>query len=206
MLALLPEVRGRRVLDAGCGAGWYAEQLLARGADVVGVDASERMLAHARERLAGYSKDSAPSLDLLVADLRDPLSFADDAEFDGIVCPLVMHYLRDWSATLREFRRVLKPGGWLLFSTHHPLTEAARVATHAYFSVEPVTDVWDGVGEVRFFRRPLQAIVDALGGAAFRVARLVEPVPTEGFRQVDAERHARLLRAPEFILFLARRD
>jgi SAM-dependent methyltransferase len=204
MLALLPEVRGRRILDAGCGAGWYAERLLALGAHVTGVDASEKMLRHARARLGRFSKDSDPSLDLLVADLGEPLTFAADASFDGIVSPLVMHYLRDWSLAMGEFRRVLRPDGWLLFSTHHPGTEAARLQVERYFTVEQVADEWDGIGLVRFFRRPLQYITDALADAGFLIERVVEPVPTEGFRLQSPEKYERLLRAPEFILFLAR--
>jgi ubiquinone/menaquinone biosynthesis C-methylase UbiE len=48
------------------------------------------------------------------------LSFAQDGSFDLIVASLVMHYVRDWHAVLGEFRRVLKPDGAVVFSTHHP--------------------------------------------------------------------------------------
>src|SRR5678816_1316326 len=52
MLALLPDVKDKRILDAGCGSGWYAEQLLKRGAIVSAIDASAAMVDHARARLA----------------------------------------------------------------------------------------------------------------------------------------------------------
>ena len=51
MMGLLPDVSGLRVLDAGCGSGWYAEQLLDRGAKVDAFDASESMVEYARRRL-----------------------------------------------------------------------------------------------------------------------------------------------------------
>ena len=53
MLSLLPDVRGLRVLDAGCGPGVYSQELVARGATVVACDVSERMLEIANERLKG---------------------------------------------------------------------------------------------------------------------------------------------------------
>jgi len=117
MLNLLPELDGLRVLDAGCGAGWYAAQLAARGASVTAIDSSPAMIGHARERFASpLLNHRANRVDLRVADLAQPLSFASDAAFDGIVSSLVLHYLREWGPTLAEFRRILKPEGWLLFS------------------------------------------------------------------------------------------
>ena len=54
VLSLLPDLTGARAIDIGCGPGLYAEALLARGAaEVIGFDASARMVAHARARLAG---------------------------------------------------------------------------------------------------------------------------------------------------------
>ncbi|HEX5438453.1 MAG TPA: class I SAM-dependent methyltransferase [Gemmatimonadaceae bacterium] len=205
MLALLPSLAGARVLDAGCGAGWYAEQLLGRGATVVSVDASAVMVEHARRRLEPLGVlGTGGRGELRVADLAHPLAFAGDASFDGIVSPLVLHYLRDWGPTLAEFRRVLRPNGWLVFSTHHPTTEAERLGVARYRDVELVDEVWHWVGRVRFYRRPLSAIVDALSGAGFLVERLEEPLPTPAFRDAKPEAYARILRRPEFLLIRAR--
>lgn len=202
MLALLPEIRGARVLDAGCGSGWYTEQLLERGAHVTAIDGSAAMVRHARERLAPWAQRGHVLLG--VGDLARPLDFASDGSFDGIFSALVLHYLRDWEPTLAEFRRVLAPGGWLQFSTHYPLPEATRLGTRRYQEVEPVEDDWGRVGTVRFYRRPLSAIVNALVDAGFRVERLVEPIPTEQFRAAKPESYERLLRQPEFLLFRVR--
>ena len=67
MLSLLPDLSGRRVLDAGCGPGVYAEALVARGASVVACDMSERMLELADQRLGG-------TVDLRCIDLAKPLT------------------------------------------------------------------------------------------------------------------------------------
>ena len=205
MLGLLPPVEGRRILEAGCGAGWYTEQLLARGARVTAVDASGALVEHTRRRVAALGGDARGRADVRVADLRQPLDFAANGSFDGIVSALVMHYLRDWSTALAEFRRVLTPGGWLLFSTHHPAADAADLGEgESYFDVVQMEDFWKDIGTVRFYRRPLMAIGEALAGAGFGIERIVEPRPTEAFRAARPEKYAGLLRRPEFILVLAR--
>jgi SAM-dependent methyltransferase len=197
MLDLLPPVDGLQLLDAGCGSGIYAELLMDRGARVTAIDGSAMMLEHARRRLAGRG------VELRVADLRAPLPFADGS-FDGIVSALVLHYLRDWSPTLAEFRRVLRPGGWLAFSTHHPVAEALFFKPARYLDVELLDDEWDGVGTVRFYRRPLSRIVNDLADAGFAIERMEEPLPTETFRQRKPEAYEQLLRQPQFLLIRAR--
>ena len=107
-LSLLGDVAGKRVLDAGCGPGIYAEELVARGAEVVGFDASERMVELARERLRGRAE-------VRRANLEEPLAWLADDSFDFVVSALAMDYVKDWAVPLSEFYRVLKPGGGLVF-------------------------------------------------------------------------------------------
>jgi SAM-dependent methyltransferase len=199
-LALLPPVAGRRVLDAGCGSGWYAEQLLARGARVTAVDGSAAMAAYARARLGDRA-------DVHVADLAQPLPFRD-GRFDVVLSALVLHYLRDWATPLAELHRVLAPDGTLVFSTHHPTTEADRLEAAGqavdYAAVEPVEEDWTGVGRVHFYRRPLAAVIDALADAGFLVERFTEPRPTPAFAAARPDAYARLLRRPAFVVVRAR--
>src|SRR5438309_158176 len=89
MLSLLPDVRGLRALDAGCGPGRYAEWLADQGADVTAFDVSPRMLANARRRLGLKAR-------IEKADLNHPLTFLDDESFDLVVCALALDYVRDW--------------------------------------------------------------------------------------------------------------
>lgn len=199
MMALLPDVAGARVLDAGCGAGWYAQQLAARGARVTAVDASARMVDHARTRLG-------EAADLRVADLDQPLPFTDGA-FDGIVSGLALEHVRDWDAAFAELRRVLAPGGWLLFSTQHPAFTGARLALPQYLEVVPVRERWGWIGATMptFYHRPLSATVNALADAGFAIDRLEEPLPNDEFARLHPDDYARLLRQPGFIIFRARR-
>jgi len=130
------------------------------------------MVEIARERLG----DDVP---LLVADLAEPLPFADD-EFDDVVASLVLHYLEDWSGPLAEIRRILKFGGRLILSVNHPLV---RVFTHPdedYFATREYSDEFEFDGKpgiLTFWHRPLHAMTDAFTAAGFDVAVVAEPPP-----------------------------
>lgn len=102
-------VEGKDVLDAACGEGYGTAMLAARAAAVTGVDLSAEAVAHARSRYRadGLSFEQADCLDL---------PFADDS-FDCVVSFETLEHLEDQEGLLREFRRVLRPGGWLLISS-----------------------------------------------------------------------------------------
>jgi SAM-dependent methyltransferase len=174
MLALAGDVAGRRILDAGCGAGPLFAALRDRGAIVTGIDKSAGMLELARRRLG----DDA---DLQVAELGSPLPFADDT-FDDVTASLVLHYLEDWSQALAELRRVLKPGGRLIVSVDHPFvtTMEHRQAGRDpdYFATYNYIDEWTVGGQTAlfsFWARPLHAMTDAFTAAGFRIAVISEP-------------------------------
>jgi SAM-dependent methyltransferase len=186
------------VLDAACGPGWYTEYLLGQGAGVSACDLHPRFVEITRERSGGRAS-------MFQADLTQPLSFAADGAFDLVLCTLALHYLRDWTPTLREFHRVLAADGALVFSTHHPFMDWKLFDRPDYFAVEVLDDHWPDIGPVRYYRRPLTAIFDALADSGFRVERLLEPRPTEGFRDVDAETYERLRTNPWFLVVRARK-
>jgi SAM-dependent methyltransferase len=94
---------GERALDVGCGPGALTAELVARlGPEAVAaVDPSEQFVAAVRERLPGVAVARAAAEDL-------PFG---DGEFDAALAQLVVHFMRDPPAGLREMRRVTKPGG-----------------------------------------------------------------------------------------------
>ena len=199
MLSLMPDVRGARVLDVGCGPGWYAAWLQAHGASVVAFDAAEQFVRMTRERTGGRAT-------VLRADLAQPLDFAADGEFAAVVCPLVLHYVEDWHAVMREFARVLRPGGVLVFSTHHPTMDWRLFERPDYFAAELVEDEWDDVGRVTFYRRPLTDISAALADAGFVIERLLEPRLDDAFRRADPRAFERWSPKPWFLFVRARRE
>ena len=173
---LLGNVRGRHVLDAGCGSGPLLENLLHSGASVVGIDGSPTLLDIARRRVG-------PDIDLRVADLAEPLPFPDNT-YDDAVCSLTLHYLRDWSGPLSEFRRVLKPGGRLIISVEHPfamwLTDRQNGKKTNYFATRPrtETDMAGKAVELTFWDRSLSSMMQDFLDAGFVITHIGEPAPS----------------------------
>jgi SAM-dependent methyltransferase len=199
-LSLLPDVRGKSVLDAGCGPGVYSEWLAGHGADVVALDANEKMVRLARQRLG----DSAR---VILADLESPLEFLADASFDLIICPLVMDYIRVWDGTFSEFYRLLRPGCCLVFSIGHPFYNYDHFRqTSNYFDVELVEFTRRGFGKsvkMLSYRRPMSAVIDPLLKAGFVLEQILEPLPTEEFKQADPDDYEELIKAPGFMCLRA---
>ena len=170
MLELLGNVQGTQVLDAGCGAGPLAAELTARGATVTGFDASSEMIAIARRGLVD-------TVDLQVAQLGRPLPSPDGC-FDLVAASLVLHYLEDWGPALTELHRVLKPGGRLAISVHHPIVYRLMFPERDYFATEPwtSTSAFNGTeAELTYWHRPLHAMTDAFAEAGLRVTAIAEP-------------------------------
>lgn len=195
-LSLLPAVAGLHVLDAGSGNGWYSEHFLSHGARVTACDVSPVMVQHTQTRVGERAS-------VYVADLAQPLAFAHDRTFDLVVAPLVLHYLEHWEPTLTEFRRILRNHGTLVFSTHHPTADYQHHPASNYFTTHLVEEEWE-VGTVRFYRRPMSAIVNALTESGFCIERMLEPQPTPEYHQVDPSEYEQLMRFPHFVVIRAR--
>lgn len=207
MMKLMPgNMKKLAVLDAGCAAGWYTEQMVNQGADVTAIDLSPEMVEACKRRVGDKAK-------VLTCDLAGALPFHDEV-FDLIVSSLTLHYIDDWSPTFREFHRVLKPGGSLLFSVHHPFMDFSQFDRPDYFARELLIDVWNkkdiGPVEVTFFRRSLQEIVNVTS-EQFAIEQLVEPQPSQDYRDRPeaaswyAKWFDHLSTHPHFLIVKARR-
>ena len=194
VLELLGDVSGLRVLDAGCGPGLYAEELLARGAEVTGFDASTAMVDLARARVGDRAE-------IRVARLDAPLPYPDDS-VDVVLCALAIHYVADGHAAFAEFHRVLRPGGAAVVSTQHPTTDWLRKGG-SYFDRVLETDAWSslpaGRNEVRYWREPLSDLCAAATDAGFVIQRLVEPRAPEIMRDRWPAEYDALAQRPGFL-------
>ena len=166
-LAKAPLRAGMRVLDAGCGSGhdlaWMSSAVGAEGR-VVGVDLSGDLIALARDRAGARDLN----VDLRVGDLHK-LPFAD-ATFDAVWCERVLMYLDRPDMAVREFYRVLKPGGSFI---------SGEMDMGSMFVVSPDFRIANAIGArvLRSIRHPLLA--RALSGYSYEAgfARLeVEPI------------------------------
>ncbi len=195
-LTLLPELAGRHVLDAGCGPGFCSEIMAHRGASVTAMDVTPRMVELARERLAGLDAT------VLEGDVAGALPFGDSA-FDIVLCSLVLDYVADLAPVFLEFRRLLVPGGTLVFSLEHPIMGCKTWDTGRYFDTEFREIPWGGFGEPRpviaGYRRPLTAILNPLLDAEFRLDRAVEPEPLEALREMDPQQFQEMSTFPCFL-------
>ena len=183
---LAGDVAGRRILDAGCGAGPVSVALRDRGAVVSGFDRSAKMVELARQRLGD-------DVDLRVADITGPLPYPDGA-FDDAVAALVLHYLEDWTAPLAELRRVLKPGGRLIVVVNHPILLKMVHRETDYFATTKWSDEYNFNGQkavLTYWHRPLHAMTDSFTAAGFRTAVISEPPPAPEAHELFPDEMAR---------------
>lgn len=107
IFALLPEVRGLRLLEVGCGTGNITLALAQRGARMVGLDASGPMLARAKDK----TRQEGLAI-TWIRGLASHLPFVDGS-FDGVMGILALDFMTDREMSLQEMVRVLRPGGFV---------------------------------------------------------------------------------------------
>jgi ubiquinone/menaquinone biosynthesis C-methylase UbiE len=130
-LGFIGGVRGQRVLDLGCGTGRYCALLAERGAEVVGIDASDEMLARAREKLSSTRHFE------LRQGMIEQVTFPSDS-FDLVLCALTLGHLPGLGSIFGHVSRMLRPGGRMVISDVHPFWP---VSGHDY------TEFFDDAGQ-----------------------------------------------------------
>lgn len=117
--AMLPPMPGLKVVDLGCGYGWFSRWVQEQGAEqVLGLDVSQKMLARAKEMT------SSSAITYGIADL-EKLDLPD-AAFDLAYSSLAFHYIVDLKGLFARIHQALVPGGRLVFSIEHPIFMAPR--------------------------------------------------------------------------------
>ena len=118
----LPAVPGDRILEVGVGTG-LSLPLYPRGCELTGIDISEPMLEHARDRLDALGRDGVVLRKMDAHALKFP-----DASFDHVVAPYVISVVAEPERVMREIRRVCRPGGTVIVVNHF-LSENLLLAT-----------------------------------------------------------------------------
>jgi SAM-dependent methyltransferase len=173
LIAVIGDVRGQRVLDLGCGQGRVARHLIELGAaEVVGVELSGEMLAHASE---------TANITYVHADATT-IEWWDGAAFDRVVASMALMDIDDLAAAVRTAATTVRSGGWFAWSINHP----------AFPGIEEVRSNWptngsyfdeglwftDGTGvrgTVGANHRTLSTYFNTLIDAGFVLDRVDEP-------------------------------
>lgn len=195
IMSLLPDINGKNVLDAGCGIGQLSQALLQKGANVTSTDVSEEMLKIAKKNLGSKAK-------IFQADLAEPLDFIEDQSLDVVIASLSMHYIKDWHPVFQEFCRILRPGGEVIFSTHHPVVDFKLSPNGMYHDIELIEDTWYRYGnalEVRYYRRSFSEIFEPLLSAGLIIKKIHEPLPLPESKEIQPEAYEMLSQKPKFL-------
>ncbi|MBI4084808.1 MAG: class I SAM-dependent methyltransferase [Candidatus Levybacteria bacterium] len=170
LFAMIGEVTGKRVLDAGCGEGIISRKLAEKGAEVVGVDLSEKLIELAQKEV---SKNHL-GIKFYHASLTD-LSTLEIGKFDMIVSNLVLHDLEPLDIVLDEFNKALKSNGELVLCLQHPMTNGEE-----YFEAGWHEYNWEGdYMTLAAYNRMLSDYINGLTKRGFMILEVIEPRPTK---------------------------
>ena len=138
-------------LEVGCGGGLICEELVQRGAVMVGIDSSQGALATARTHAQQHGLGQSIYYQQGYA---ESLPYADGS-FSAIVCLDVLEHVRDLPATIKEIARVLAPGGVFVFDTINR-TLVARAVLIWYGENFPSGGLKPGIHSYRGFIKPIE--------------------------------------------------
>lgn len=218
---LLGDVKDKKLLDAGCGEGYLARYYAKKGADVTAIDLSQRLI--------GASEQLTDNEDITVDYRVDNVCYIEsvpNAEFDIILSNLVLLNIPCLDDAIKEFHRVLKVGGVLVFSIVHPAfnfygpgswqmgernpktkrREGIYFKVDRYFEEKEYERYWktkqgDRFPEpISFFHRTFSTYLNTLISTGFKLLVLEEPQPIDDDSFFERER-----RIPFFAVFKAQK-
>jgi len=218
---LLGDVKGKCLLDAGCGEGYLARYYTKKGAEVVAIDISSSLI----ETSETITNNEGLGVDYRVGDVCHMESIPNQT-FDIVLSNLVLLNIPCLDDALKEYNRVLKAGGYLVFSIVHPAfnfygpgtwkmgeknpdtnrREGLFFKVDNYFDEKEYNQYWRTRGGERFpvpisfFHRTLSTYLNSLVMNGFNLIDFREPLPINNDPFFDRER-----RIPFFAVFKARK-
>ncbi|MBN1323759.1 MAG: methyltransferase domain-containing protein [Methanotrichaceae archaeon] len=216
ILKTLGDVKGKRILDAGCGDGYLSRKFAKLGAIVTAVECSHRMLAIALAQQQ-YQPLSITYHNGNIANLP----FLSDCSFDAVITNNVIQDTADYVGAFREFCRLLQPGGIYLHIVNHPCfstpvfgwvkDEDGRKLhrkVDRYFERGPFLVPWSlssGMEPTIAWHRTLGDTVNSLISCGFRLSQLLEPEPPESWYTFYPER-LDAARIPDFLILVCTKE
>ena len=186
LFALMGNVSGMEVLDAGCGEGYLSRMISRKGAKVTAVDYSTRMLDIAKERTP-----KELSIHYQWGNC-EALHFLEDQSFDLVVSNMVIQDLERFESAFQEIYRVLKRNGQFVFSILHPCFvtpesgwEKDSAGHKLYRKVDKY--FYEGIYEqsmgkddpVFYFHRTLTTYINTFMDVGFQLEKVIEPTPNK---------------------------
>jgi SAM-dependent methyltransferase len=204
---LLPDLKGTRVLDIGCGAGAFCQYALEQGAAfVLGLDISRRMCAQAESTIGG-----APNVKIINQAIED--FDWQGGTFDVIVSSLTLHYVEPLAEVLKKSASWLHSNGVYLFSVNHPFYTAvlgSEPTSDTCFNIQNYWNeglrkhTWFVEGVVKY-HRTLETYTRLLYSVGLRLTSLYELSPqTAGVNEWRGD--PELAERPLFILFTSEKQ
>lgn len=172
LLRMLGDVRGLRILDAGCGHGYLSRMLAGGGARVTGVEPAQALYDYATE------KEAAQPLGIryVQADLCQLPGLG--GPFDAVVANMVLLDIPDWTGAMKTCADALAPGGLFVFSVTHPCFEqlAPSWREHGEYRIREYFAEYEIPGPyAASFHRPLSAYLNELARLGCQLREIAEP-------------------------------
>jgi ubiquinone/menaquinone biosynthesis C-methylase UbiE len=185
MFRMLGNIRGKQVLDLGCGEGYNTRIMARRGAKVTGIDFSEKMIEFARDQ----EKKDRLGIRYNICNATNLEIFKNDS-FDVVASFMSIQDIKNYKRALKEINWVLKENGRLVIGTTHPCFEKTIYRDgkyhwdERYFQNKTYPIYWrmkrlTKYFETTSFHRTLSEYSEALYNAKFAITRIIEPKPTK---------------------------
>jgi SAM-dependent methyltransferase len=176
---LLGDLKGKRVLELGCGGAQCSIAFAKQGATAIGLDFSAEQLAFARR----LCEREEVRVELRQGDLAD-LAFLRADSIDLVFSAYAFGFVEDLGRVFRQVHRVLKVGAALVFSLAHPAynmidddADQPLLIRRSYFDHDPIDFEWNGI-PFTDYQHTMSDIFTGLSRSSYRVDTILEPAPT----------------------------
>ena len=206
LLRMLGDLGGQRVLDAGCGNGYFSRMLARRGATVTGVEPASALF-----EFAAHKEEAEPlGIRYLQADLCDLGALRPAVElgepFDAVVASMVLPAIPEWTRAMRACVGQLRPGGRFIFSVNHPCFEQLATSWREHGAYQVSEYLADYEIEQRYatdFHRPLSAYLNEVINLGGRIAEVAEPGLSPQIAAQETDGDHPYLHLPNFLIVAA---
>lgn len=210
----LPDLKGKRVLDLGCGSGNNCAKAIELGASyVLGLDVSKNMIDLANE----VNKDEKIKYEVMAMENLDELN----DNFDVVISSLAFHYIEDYDKLLKDIYKLLNEDGLLIFSQEHPLSTGTILNEACNFKSKlklggkeykllsdyningPREMNWLG-GTYNKYHRNISTLINGIINNNYKLCKIVEPIATEENVKKNPK-YKNQLNMPYFMIIIAQK-